>query len=53
MNPAFEKLNVNALYEVLAEILSDKHGAKITYKVEPKKEARAEQWQSAECLQRP
>lgn len=42
MNSAFENLNVNALYEVLAEILSDKHGAKITYTVEQKKEERAE-----------
>lgn len=47
MTRAFENLNVNALYEVLAEILSDKHGAKITYKVEPKKEAIAEQWQKS------
>lgn len=33
MNKSFENLNVNALYDVLAEILSEKHGAKITYTV--------------------
>jgi len=42
MTETFEKLNVNALYEVLADILSEKHGAKISYKVAPKKEAGAE-----------
>ena len=40
MNPAFEKLNVNALYEVLADILGDKHEAKIRYTVKKKEEAR-------------
>ena len=53
MNAAFKNLNVNALYEVLADILSEKHGAKISYKVDQKKEAIAEQWQSEECLQQP
>lgn len=38
MTQAFENLNVNALYEVLAEILGEKHGAKISYKVTPKAE---------------
>lgn len=40
MTQTFENLNVNALYEVLADILSAKHDAKITYKVEKKKEAK-------------
>ena len=39
MNPAFEKLNVNALYEILASILSEKHGAEIRYTVKEKEEA--------------
>jgi hypothetical protein len=38
MVQAFENLNVNALYEVLAEILGEKHEAKISYKVMPKAE---------------
>lgn len=41
MNKSFENLNVVALYDVLAEILSEKHGAKITYTV---KEAGSEKW---------
>lgn len=32
----FESLNVCALYEVLADILGDKYGAKITYTVKVK-----------------
>jgi hypothetical protein len=38
---AFDGLNVVALYDVLADILGDAHGAKIKYTVKKKEEARA------------
>lgn len=38
---AFENLNVNALYEVLGDILSEKHEARIRYTVKEREEARA------------
>ena len=43
MIAAFENLNVNALYDVLAEILGEKYGAKITYTVTPKDEEAVEE----------
>lgn len=39
MAPGFNNLNVNALFDALAEILSEKHEAKITYTVKEKERA--------------
>lgn len=36
---AFDKLNVVALYDVLADILGEAHGAKIKYTIQRKEEA--------------
>lgn len=38
-----DRLNVDRLAEVLSEILSEKHGAKITISFTPKEEAEDEQ----------
>ena len=40
---AFESLNVNALYDVLADILSEKHGAKIRYTIKEREAAASRQ----------
>jgi hypothetical protein len=36
---SFDKLNVSALYSTLADILGEKHNAKITYSIKKKEEA--------------